>query len=481
MSEAIRRIGVMATRGRPDVIADAERRVEEAAAAAGIEVASADEDGLDLLVVLGGDGTMLRALRAKLGTGTAVFGINFGRVGFLTTAGGDQLDEALAHALSGDFRVVDLCSLEARLNGDTHAAVNDVVVTSSAPGRMVALGWEVAGERLADQPCDGMICCTPSGSTAYNLSNGGPVMMWGLEAMAMTFVAPHSLRARALVVPRGLDVRVTNRSKELPVTVLLDGHPVADLERGDDIQVAVGSEHSRLAVSARRDVLHPLPRGLPLDAASPAHRELRAHPRSRPRLRARPERDHGRDRGGEDDLRPGGRASARCSGRCRLSRPRGRGGLRGGGARPARRNPRRPGARSRRRAAAGRGGGARRRAPRVRRRAHARLCVGTRRAAGGPRRPRRAPARDVRPVRAAPARPSLAPARRARRVRRRGAAAPPGRSSARVARAGGRAPPPRGARRGSGRARPAPRRARGARRPHRGHGGGRRGTASGGA
>jgi len=248
VSEAIRRIGVMATRGRPDVIADAERRVEEAAAAAGIEVASADEDGLDLLVVLGGDGTMLRGLRAKLGTGTAVFGINFGRVGFLTTAGGDQLDEALAHALSGDFRVVDLCSLEARLNGDTHAAVNDVVVTSSAPGRMVALGWEVAGERLADQPCDGMICCTPSGSTAYNLSNGGPVMMWGLEAMAMTFVAPHSLRARALVVPRGLDVRVTNRSKELPVTVLLDGHPVADLERGDDIQVAVGSEHSRLAV-----------------------------------------------------------------------------------------------------------------------------------------------------------------------------------------------------------------------------------------
>ena len=141
----------MATRGRPDVIADAERRVEEAAAAAGIEVASADEDGLDLLVVLGGDGTMLRALRAKLGTGTAVFGINFGRVGFLTTAGGDQLDEALAHALSGDFRVVDLCSLEARLNGDTHAAVNDVVVTSSAPGRMVALGWEV-GRRAPRRP-----------------------------------------------------------------------------------------------------------------------------------------------------------------------------------------------------------------------------------------------------------------------------------------------------------------------------------------
>jgi NAD+ kinase len=248
MTTRVRRIGVMATHGRPDVVADAERQVEEAAEAAGIEVAAAEDPALDLLLVLGGDGTMLRALRATLGTRTAVFGINFGRVGFLTTASGGELDEALSRAFAGDFRVVDLCSLEARLDGETHAAVNDVVVTSSRPGRMVSLGWEVGGERLADQPCDGMICCTPSGSTAYNLSNGGPVMMWGLEAMAMTFVAPHSLRARALVVPSGLDVRVTNRTKELPVTVIIDGHPVVDLERDEDIRVAVGSDHSRLAV-----------------------------------------------------------------------------------------------------------------------------------------------------------------------------------------------------------------------------------------
>jgi NAD+ kinase len=248
VTKPVRRIGVMATRGRPDVVADTERKVKKVAEAAGIEVAAPDEPGLDLLVVLGGDGTMLRALRATLGTGTAVFGINFGRVGFLTTADGNELDDALGKALAGDFRVVELCSLEARLDGETHAAVNDVVITSSRPGRMVSLGWEVGGERLADQPCDGMICCTPSGSTAYNLSNGGPVMMWGLEAMAMTFVAPHSLRARALVVPRGLDVRVTNHTKEIPVTVILDGHPVADLERDEDMQVAVGPDNSRLAV-----------------------------------------------------------------------------------------------------------------------------------------------------------------------------------------------------------------------------------------
>jgi NAD+ kinase len=245
---AVRRIAVMGTQGRPEVVAEARGRVEAAAAAAGVEVASPEDDGLDLLVVLGGDGTMLRALRATLGSGTPVFGINFGRVGFLTTVDGSQLEPALRRALDGETRVVDLCTLETRFDGEVHAAVNDVVVTSSRPGRMVELGWTVAGEELGDQPCDGIICCTPSGSTAYNLSNGGPVMMWGLEAMAMTFVAPHSLRARALVVPRGLDLRIANRSKDLPVTVLVDGLAVGELERGGEIAVALGPENCRLAV-----------------------------------------------------------------------------------------------------------------------------------------------------------------------------------------------------------------------------------------
>jgi NAD+ kinase len=238
----------MSTPGRPEVVAEARARVEERAATAGAELGALEDEGLDLVVVLGGDGTMLRALRATLGSGTPVLGINFGRVGFLTTAAGDQLDSALDSALAGEVRVVDLCTLEARLDGETHPAVNDVVVTSSRPGRMVELGWEVAGEDLGDQPCDGMICCTPSGSTAYNLSNGGPVLMWGLEAMAMTFVAPHSLRARALVVPRGHDLRITNRSKELPVTVLVDGHAVGELESGGRITAVVGPDHCRLAV-----------------------------------------------------------------------------------------------------------------------------------------------------------------------------------------------------------------------------------------
>jgi NAD+ kinase len=238
----------MTTRGRRSVVDRASQRVEEEARAAGIDVVPAESGEQDLIVVLGGDGTMLRALRAALGTSTPVFGINFGRVGFLTSVEGEHLEAALARVLAGDYRVVELSTLDARLGRERSAAVNDVVATSARPGRMVELGWEIGGEQLGEQPCDGVICCTPSGSTAYNLSNGGPVMMWGLEAMAMTFVAPHSLHARPLVVPRGLRLRITSRPPDMPVTVLADGHEMGELSSSGALEVGVGDETCCLAL-----------------------------------------------------------------------------------------------------------------------------------------------------------------------------------------------------------------------------------------
>jgi NAD+ kinase len=245
--EPIRRAAVV-SHGRPETLGDALGRVQERARSAGVELVDVEAGAADLVVALGGDGTMLRALRATLGKSTPVFGVRFGRVGFLTSAEGDELEPALERVFAGDFHVVELCTLGARLGRETHAAINDVVVTSSEPGRMVELGWEIAGEKLVEQPCDGMICCTPTGSTAYNLSNGGPVMMWGLDAMAMTFVAPHSLHARPLVVPRGLDLRVTNRTADRRVAVLVDGHGVGELATDDALDVALGGETALLAL-----------------------------------------------------------------------------------------------------------------------------------------------------------------------------------------------------------------------------------------
>jgi NAD+ kinase len=243
----VRRAAV-ATHGRPETLGDALERVAAAAQAAGVELVEGDLAEVDVVVALGGDGTMLRALRATLGSSTPVFGIRFGRVGFLTSAEREDLEPTLERLFRGEFHVVDLCTLEARLGESRHSVVNDVVVTSAEPGRMVELDWEVAGEPLGEQPCDGLICCTPTGSTAYNLSNGGPVIVWGLEAMALTFVAAHSLHARPVVMPRGHDLRVVNKTPERAVTVLVDGHVVGELAAGAALDVGVSAEKCYLAL-----------------------------------------------------------------------------------------------------------------------------------------------------------------------------------------------------------------------------------------
>jgi NAD+ kinase len=247
-AEAVRRAAVV-THDAPEALGDALARLEACARAAGVELLPADGEGPDLVIALGGDGTMLRALRGALGTGTPVLGINFGRVGFLTTVEGERLEAGLARVFAGEFKVVELATLAASVGAEAHHGVNDVVVTSSRPGRMVDLGWQIGGEDLGTQSCDGVICCTPSGSTAYNLSNGGPVMMWGLDALAITFVAPHSLFARPLVVPRGLEVRITNRTLGgRAVTVLVDGQAVGEMGESESFSIGVGKKTSHLAL-----------------------------------------------------------------------------------------------------------------------------------------------------------------------------------------------------------------------------------------
>jgi len=233
------------THGRVDV-GDAAARVRTVADRAGVRLVDDPRD-VDVAVALGGDGTILRTLARLLGTGVPVIGVNFGRVGFLASIDPDVLEQELARVFAGEFRVLDLPTLELHLNGDRYVAVNDVVTTSSTLGRMVELAWAVGGEELGTVPCDGMICATPSGSTAYNLSNGGPVLVRGLDALAVTFIAPHSLHARPLVVPRGLAVTVTNKTADVGCSVLVDGHVVGEVAPAAEISIALGPERSTLA------------------------------------------------------------------------------------------------------------------------------------------------------------------------------------------------------------------------------------------
>jgi NAD+ kinase len=228
-----------------DGAAEALDRLRAVAARCGVELTEADD--ADMAIVLGGDGTMLRALGRFLGTGTPVLGVNYGRVGFLTAVPADALEQDVARAFAGGYRTIELSTLEVTVGGETRTAVNDVVVAGGTLGRMVELGYAIGGEDLGSQPCDGLICATPAGSTAYNLSNGGPVLVWGLDAMVLTFVAPHALHIRPLVVPRGPDVTITNLTPNVETTVLVDGQPVGGLAAGERAVVRVGSRPSLLA------------------------------------------------------------------------------------------------------------------------------------------------------------------------------------------------------------------------------------------
>jgi NAD+ kinase len=252
-AEPVRRIAVV-SHGDADVIGGAVARLEAVAADRGVEIV--DGDDADLAVVLGGDGTMLRALHRFLGTPVPVIGVNFGRVGFLSAMGPDAMEAGLARAFAGERRVVELPTLEVDVDGTAAVAVNDVVCATSAVGRMVELDWSVGGEDMGVLPCDGIICASSTGSTAYNLSSGGPVLVWGLEAMAVTFVSPHSLHARPLVVPRGLELVVRNETHRMAAKVIADGMAVGELAEGRRATMRLGERRSLLALLPEMTFFH---------------------------------------------------------------------------------------------------------------------------------------------------------------------------------------------------------------------------------
>jgi NAD+ kinase len=227
-------------------VGSAVERVQAVADRAGVTLVD-DPREAAFAVVLGGDGTMLRTLARLLGSNVPVIGVNYGRVGFLASIRPEDLEGDLERVFAGEYVTVELPTLQVRLDGERHVAVNDVVVTSSILGRMIELAWSIGGEDLGTVPCDGMICATPSGSTAYNLSNGGPVLVRGLDAMAVTFIAPHSLDARPFVVPRGAEVTVRNVTVDVPATLIVDGQRVTEIQPGEDVAIYLCDQRSLLA------------------------------------------------------------------------------------------------------------------------------------------------------------------------------------------------------------------------------------------
>jgi NAD+ kinase len=183
----------------------------------------------DLVVVLGGDGTILTHLRGFAGTGVPVFAVNFGAIGFLATVEPSELEEGIRRALRGEFDAMELPTLLAATPDGERLAVNDISFHRRHSGRVAELAYFVEGEPLGEVRCDGLVVATPAGSTGYNLANGGPVLAWGVEGYIVSFIAPHTLTARVLVVAPNDTLEVTNRSGLDEVDVTTDGQTICTL------------------------------------------------------------------------------------------------------------------------------------------------------------------------------------------------------------------------------------------------------------
>ena len=203
---------------------------------------------VDLCVVFGGDGTILQALRAYADTDVPVFALNYGEVGFLATIDPDDVELGLARALSGDFEVMRLPAISLEDGGGRRfTGINDVSFHRKPGLRVADLSYAIEGEEVGRVRCDGLVVATPAGSTGYNLANGGPVMAWGVEGYAVSFIAPHSLTARALVVAPGDRLSVQNRSQTEPLDATVDGRPTCELAWGEMLSVGFRDAAAALA------------------------------------------------------------------------------------------------------------------------------------------------------------------------------------------------------------------------------------------
>lgn len=203
--------------------------------------------GVDLVVVMAGDGTILRALGGDGRQGAPVLGINYGRVGFLASIEKSELERGLRRALAGDYLIIELPALTAQWAGSRVSAVNDLALMRGGEARIAELTFSVDGEMVASVRCDGMVCSTPVGSTAYNLALGGPAVSWQVRCFVLSFLAAHHLEARPLVIAAGEELTVTSAAIVGDCDILMDGRRVGALAPGRSITIGLGDTSVFLA------------------------------------------------------------------------------------------------------------------------------------------------------------------------------------------------------------------------------------------
>ena len=224
-----------------------ETRKHKLSPAENLELDAETDDDVDLCLVLGGDGTILTALRRYAGTGVPVFAVNYGEIGFLATMDPDGVREGFDRAFTGGYDVMRLPSISAGRPDGRWIGFNDISVHRRPGDRVADLAYALGGEEVGRVRCDGLVVCTPAGSTGYNLANGGPVLAWGVEGFAVSFIAPHSMSARALVVAPGDVLTIHNQSADDAVEIHVDGRPVTQLPGREEIAVEFARTGALLA------------------------------------------------------------------------------------------------------------------------------------------------------------------------------------------------------------------------------------------
>jgi NAD+ kinase len=272
-ADDVRRILLLAHTGRDEALAVARKVVaalrahglvvrvlaEEAAdlglgAVEGIELVDEDvaADGCELAVVIGGDGTILRAAELTHDSGTPVLGINLGHVGFLAEAESEDLEATIAAIVERSYTAEDRLTIDVAVYQGKELvsstwALNEASVEKAARQRMLEVVVEIDGRPLSRWGCDGVVCATPTGSTAYNFSAGGPVVWPGVEALLMVPISAHALFARPMVVAPDSVLAVEVLAQTQGAGVLwCDGRRTVELPPGARIEVRRGKKPVRL-------------------------------------------------------------------------------------------------------------------------------------------------------------------------------------------------------------------------------------------
>ncbi len=213
-----------------------------------------DQDGIefkelceqsDFLVSIGGDGTLISVCRRSLQTNKPILGINLGTLGFLTDIMPDEIDNFLDNMINGYYRIDQRMMLEFTINNNTHFAFNDIVLTRTTIESMASIDTIIDEKVFNSYYGDGLIISTPTGSTAYNLSCGGPVVYPLAEAIVVTPISAHSLTQRPIVLPKDFDIScISSNDKDL--AVIIDGQDKYELKSGDKISIKVASSKAKL-------------------------------------------------------------------------------------------------------------------------------------------------------------------------------------------------------------------------------------------